>query len=188
MAHDADVIVVGAGVAGLVAARRLQAHGLATLVLEARERVGGRLLRHTLSDSVVIDLGGQWLGPTQERAYALARELGLTLFPTYTEGENLALLGGRVQRYAGTVPKLGIGALFDFGSAVAKLASLEQIQVCRVLPASHMSHRPGHVCDKAKRRASSKLAAILVKPHESLPKIAATPGEDCVLFDQDRFA
>jgi monoamine oxidase len=121
MAHDADVIVVGAGVAGLVAARRLQAHGLATLVLEARERVGGRLLRHTLSDSVVIDLGGQWLGPTQERAYALARELGLTLFPTHTEGENLALLGGRLQRYTGAVPKLGIGALFDFGSAVAKL-------------------------------------------------------------------
>jgi monoamine oxidase len=121
MAHDADVIIVGAGVAGLVAARRLQAHGLATLVLEARERVGGRLLRHTLSDSVVIDLGGQWLGPTQERAYALARELGLTLFPTHTEGENLALVGGRLQRYTGAVPKLGIGALFDFGSAVAKL-------------------------------------------------------------------
>ena len=121
MAHDADVIVVGAGVAGLVAARRLQAHGLTTLVLEARERVGGRLLRHALSDSVVIDLGGQWLGPTQQRAYALACELGLMLFPTHTEGENLALLGERLQRYTGTVPKLGIGALFDFGSTVAKL-------------------------------------------------------------------
>jgi monoamine oxidase len=121
MAHDADVIVVGAGVAGLVAARRLQAHGLTTLTLEARERVGGRLLRHALSDSVVIDLGGQWLGPTQQRAYALACELGLMLFPTHTEGENLALLGGRLRRYSGAVPRLGAIALFDFGSAVAKL-------------------------------------------------------------------
>lgn len=121
MVYDVDVVVVGAGIAGLVAARRLQAAGVAPLVLEARERVGGRLLRHRLSETVVIDLGGQWLGPTQERAYALARELGLQLFPTYTEGESLALIGGRLQRYAGSVPKLGVMALLDFGSAVAKL-------------------------------------------------------------------
>jgi monoamine oxidase len=124
MGHDADVIVVGAGVAGLVAARRLEAQGLSTLVLEARDRVGGRLLRHALSDSVVIDLGGQWLGPSQERAYALVRELGLSLFPTYTEGESLALLGGRLQRYSGAVPKLGLLPLMDFGGAVAKLDRL----------------------------------------------------------------
>ncbi|BCW95412.1 MAG: flavin monoamine oxidase family protein [Fimbriimonadales bacterium] len=121
MARDADVIVVGAGVAGLVAARRLQAVGLAPLVLEARERVGGRLLRHALGDAVVIDLGGQWLGPTQTRAYALVEELGLALFPTYTEGESLALLGGRLQRYSGPVPRLGLLPLFDFGNAVATL-------------------------------------------------------------------
>ena len=124
MTLDVDVIVVGAGVAGLVAARRLDAQGLSTLVLEARNRVGGRLLRHALSDSVVIDLGGQWLGPSQERAYALARELGLTLFPTHTEGESLALLGGRLQRYSGAVPKLGLLPLMDFGGAVAKLDRL----------------------------------------------------------------
>ncbi|MGQ9901353.1 MAG: flavin monoamine oxidase family protein [Fimbriimonadales bacterium] len=121
MVYDVDVVVVGAGIAGLFAARRLQAVGATPLVLEARERVGGRLLRHRLSETVVIDLGGQWLGPTQERAYALARELGLQLFPTYTEGESLALIGGRLQRYAGSVPKLGVMALLDFGSAVAKL-------------------------------------------------------------------
>lgn len=121
MVYDADVVVVGAGIAGLVAARRLQAAGVAPLVLEARERVGGRLLRHLLNDTVVIDLGGQWLGPTQERAYALVCELGLQLFPTYTEGESLAIIGGRLQRYSGSVPKLGVMALLDFGSAVAKL-------------------------------------------------------------------
>ncbi|MGQ9658000.1 MAG: flavin monoamine oxidase family protein, partial [Fimbriimonadales bacterium] len=57
----------------------------------------------------------------QDRAEALARELGLRLCPTYTEGESLALIGGRLQRYAGSVPKLGVMALLDFGSAVAKL-------------------------------------------------------------------
>jgi monoamine oxidase len=111
MGHDADVIVVGAGVAGLVAARRLEAQGLSTLVLEARDRVGGRLLRHALSDSVVIDLGGQWLGPSQERAYALARELGLTLFPTYTEGEKPRAAGRAPAAIRWrTVPKLGYTA------------------------------------------------------------------------------
>ncbi|MCS7209776.1 MAG: FAD-dependent oxidoreductase, partial [Fimbriimonadales bacterium] len=85
--READVLIVGAGIAGLVAAHTLHAHGKQVLVLEARERVGGRLLRHEVAPNCWIDLGGQWLGPTQDRAYALAKRLGVCLFPTYAEGE-----------------------------------------------------------------------------------------------------
>ena len=96
-----DVVVVGAGLAGLVAARDLLAAGLSVLVLEARERIGGRLLNHTLENGAVVELGGQWVGPTQDRVLALAEELGVGLFPTYTEGEHLLAMDGAVERYGG---------------------------------------------------------------------------------------
>jgi monoamine oxidase len=71
---DADVIIIGAGVAGLTAARALTQAGAAVLVLEARDRVGGR----TLSQSVggdVVDLGGQWVGPHQRHVLKMVEEL-----------------------------------------------------------------------------------------------------------------
>src|SRR5919112_6458588 len=97
----ADVVVVGAGLAGLIAARDLLANGLSVLVLEARKRVGGRLLNHTLDNGAVVELGGQWVGPTQDRVLALAEELGVGLFPTYTEGEHFLAIDGAVKRYGG---------------------------------------------------------------------------------------
>ncbi|MDW8106855.1 MAG: flavin monoamine oxidase family protein [Armatimonadota bacterium] len=126
MQREADVVVVGAGVAGLIAAYRLQQAGKTVLVLEARERVGGRLLRHQVADGCWIDLGGQWIGPTQDRAYALARQLGLRLFPTHTEGESLLYFDGHARRYVGNVPKLGLLTLLEFGGAIAKLDKMAQ--------------------------------------------------------------
>jgi monoamine oxidase len=82
-----DVIVVGAGIAGVHAARRLQAAGRSVRVLEAAARVGGRLHTHRLSDGTCFDLGGQWIaGPdAMPRIHALIRECGLTLFDQTTE-------------------------------------------------------------------------------------------------------
>jgi monoamine oxidase len=71
-----DAIVVGAGLSGLVCARRLIAGGARVLVLEARERVGGRLLSGELAGATV-DLGGQWVTAGQDRVVALGRELGI---------------------------------------------------------------------------------------------------------------
>jgi monoamine oxidase len=96
-----DVVVVGAGLAGLVAARDLLGEGLAVLVLEARSRVGGRLLNHTLEGGAVVELGGQWVGPTQDAVLALAEELGIGLFPTYVDGEHFLAMDGAVKRYGG---------------------------------------------------------------------------------------
>jgi len=111
-----DVVVIGAGLAGLSAARAVVAGGRTVTVLEARDRVGGRTERGHTSDGTPIELGGQWLGPTQNRMYELVDELGLTTFPTYNSGEHVTLLGGRTGRlksHRGAVPKLSPFVLAD---------------------------------------------------------------------------
>jgi monoamine oxidase len=94
----ADVAIVGAGLAGLAAARRVLAAGRSAIVLEARERVGGRTLNHHLGGGKVIEIGGQWVGPTQDHALALARELGLQTYKTYNTGSNVYHANGINQR------------------------------------------------------------------------------------------
>src|SRR3954471_22849583 len=86
---SADVVVVGAGLAGLTAARGLTAAGGGVVVLEARDRVGGRTLNHALPGGHVADLGGTWIGPTQNAVAALAAELGLATFAQVDEGNAL---------------------------------------------------------------------------------------------------
>jgi monoamine oxidase len=119
-----DVAVVGAGLAGLVAARDLLAADLSVLVLEARDRVGGRLLNHTLANGAVVEVGGQWVGPTQDRVLALAEELGVGLFPTYVEGEHFLAVDGNVERYGGDDIALPEDALADVGETQQRLQEM----------------------------------------------------------------
>ncbi|HEY5926676.1 MAG TPA: FAD-dependent oxidoreductase [Kofleriaceae bacterium] len=73
-----EVVVIGAGLSGLVCATRLVAGGADVVVLEARDRVGGRLHTSTVGGAAV-DLGGQWMTPGQPRLAALARDLGVAI-------------------------------------------------------------------------------------------------------------
>jgi monoamine oxidase len=101
---DADVVVVGAGLAGLVAARDVSAAGAGVVVLEARDRVGGRTLNEDIGDGKVVEVGGQWIGPTQHRLAALAKELGVATFPTWSAGDNVIELDGRIRRFRVSLP------------------------------------------------------------------------------------
>ena len=82
-----DVVVVGAGLAGLSAAHRLAGAGRSVVVLEARDRVGGRTLNRSVGGGEVVEVGGQWIGPTQDRLAALARELGVATYKTFFQGQ-----------------------------------------------------------------------------------------------------
>ena len=119
--HEAlDAIVIGAGLAGLTAARRLQAAGKRVLVLEARDRVGGRTYSVDLAGDT-IDLGGQWIGPGQDHVRALASELGVRSFPQYFHGKKILELGGERRTYKGLLPSLPVRALIDLGVAIQRL-------------------------------------------------------------------
>jgi monoamine oxidase len=110
---SADVAVVGGGLSGLRAARALADAGREVVVLEARDRVGGRLLNATLGDGVAVDLGGQWVGSDHVRVQRLAGELGIEIFPQHGAGRNLLDVGGKRRRYRGTIPRLGPRVLWD---------------------------------------------------------------------------
>src|SRR5437764_8129562 len=86
---EADVIVVGAGFAGLSAAREIRRAGRSVLVLEARDRVGGRVLSHPIGGGEIAELGGMFTGPTQDRVQALAKAMGVDTYPTYNTGKNV---------------------------------------------------------------------------------------------------
>ena len=113
-ALDADVIVVGAGLSGLIAARTVLAAGLRPLVLEADDRVGGRILTEEVLPGLPVELGAQWIGDTHHRMFALAAELGVETFAQFDEGETSYDLTG-----SGVLREKAFHA--RFGSELAEL-------------------------------------------------------------------
>ena len=124
MSHDA--IVVGAGVAGLTAADRLVAAGRDVIVLEARERVGGRTLTVDVPGvpGLRVDSGGQWVGPSQHALLAELKRFGLNTIDQSGGGEDMVSIGGRLSRYTGSTPKLGLLTVVDVGIALQRFEKL----------------------------------------------------------------
>jgi monoamine oxidase len=115
-----DYCVVGAGFAGLAAARRLRNRGKSVALVEARDRVGGRVWNRTAADGSVVSVGGTWLGKRQDRMFELCREFGLQVYPQYDRGDTIMHLDGKNRRYQGN-PKIGLLALLSFGLAFWRL-------------------------------------------------------------------
>lgn len=109
-ALSADVAIVGAGLAGLACARELVKAGRSCYVLEARDRVGGRTLNAALPNGHPIEIGGQWVGPMQDRILALAAELGVGTYKTYDTGQYVDYRNGVAAPYGGFDDPSGVGA------------------------------------------------------------------------------
>ncbi len=111
--RSAQVAIVGAGFAGLSAALDLTARGIDCVVLEARDRVGGRVLNHDIGDGKVVEVGGQWVGPTQHALLGMASRMGVATYPTHLEGDNVIEYRGSVSRYTGTIPRINPAVLLQ---------------------------------------------------------------------------
>lgn len=122
MSDALDFIVIGAGFSGVEAAYTLDRAGARFAVLEARDRIGGRAYTMPLDGTkTYVDLGGQWVGPTQDALLEMLGELGIETFKTHTEGKSILALGEKVRSYAGTIPKLNPLSLIELGLVMNRL-------------------------------------------------------------------
>ncbi|MFC8899963.1 flavin monoamine oxidase family protein [Streptomyces cinereoruber] len=121
---DFDVVVIGAGLAGLTAARAVRAAGRDVVVLEARDRVAGRNLGGLLADGTPVEMGGQWIGRTQTEVLKLVDELGLETFPTYDDGAAVTLHNGVLTRYADESFGLSVEGATEVGRLQQELEAL----------------------------------------------------------------
>lgn len=124
-AHKVDVVIVGAGLAGLTAATDLVTRGNSVAVLEARGRVGGRTLNQSIGGGEVVEVGGEWVGPAQNRILARARSVGVSTFKTYINGAQIFDYQGTQTHFSGLIPPLPTPDANDFNQAFAKIVSLE---------------------------------------------------------------
>lgn len=130
---ERDVLIVGAGLSGLVAARELRARGRSVALLEARSRVGGRMVSARTGDGSIVDLGGQWGGASHHRFAALVEELGLERFPSHYDGLGVFYWQGR-RHEAPLATRFADSLLFFEPSALALPA--DELAATRTLQAA----------------------------------------------------
>lgn len=118
-----EVIIIGAGFSGLAAARKLHQNQVSFILLEARDRLGGRVYTKQF-EGFYLDFGGQWIGPTQDRMYALCREYGVEYFETYNSGKNILDLRNQIKTYRGVIPKMNLFALLNLDWLMRKMQKM----------------------------------------------------------------
>lgn len=123
VANSVDVVVVGAGLSGLSAAERLMSAGASVLVLEGRDRVGGRCLTGEVA-GVKVDLGATWVSPRHTAIRRLAEKVGCTTTSQFAHGRNVQWLLGARRTYSGTIPPVSPAGVIDMARIQRSLEKL----------------------------------------------------------------
>ena len=131
-----DTIIVGAGYAGLTAARQLHRAGQNIKVIEARDRVGGRVHTHHIDNETYVDLGAQWIGPTQDKIYELAKTYKVETFSTYNQGKSTLFFNDVIKTYHGLIPKVDWLSLINLDRVMKRLDKLAETIDLEHLPST----------------------------------------------------
>jgi len=159
---DCDFCIVGAGFAGLTAAYRLMQAGYSVFIVEARDRIGGRVWTKYLDDGTPIDLGGTFVGPGQDRIYALIEEMGLETTPTHVHGDTLLIYKNKLHRFSGLIPNIDMISLASVWASFQLLSQMSH-QVPNDAPWS---------CSRAKEWDSISLGQWIDNPIHALTQPA----------------
>lgn len=141
-----DVIIVGAGFSGIAAARKLHQANKTFLVLEARDRIGGRVYTKQFPENLYLDLGGQWIGSSQTRMYELCEEYQINLFETYNKGYNILEINGQIRKYKGLIPKMNLLSLLNLDWVLKKLDRMAK----KITVSDPWNHPKAKVLDQTK--------------------------------------
>src|SRR5215208_3654182 len=183
-----DVCVVGGGFAGLTTAYRVMRGGHSVALLEARDRVGGRVFNHEIGGGEISEAGGTFIGPTQDRIKALGDTFGVGTFPTYNEGSNVYIAEGQRMTFTYTSP-LGSAppdplVIPDMATVVTRLDEMsKEVPVDAPWTAANAAEYDGQTLDTWIRANSSgqrrflKLVATATRPI-----FGAAPSEISLLF------
>jgi monoamine oxidase len=185
---SADVVVVGAGFAGLTAALRLVRAGRSVIVLEARNRVGGRALNQPIGGGEISERGATFVGPTQNHILALANEFGVNKFPTFNDGDNVYVNSqGQRSTYSDTGP-LGTAPpdpliLGELTQAVLRLDQMStEVPVGAPWESSQVEDWDGQTLETWIRDNSSSQAFRDLVPVATRPIFGAEPRDLSLLF------
>lgn len=182
-----DVAIVGAGFAGLTAARELTKQGKSVAVLEARDRVGGRCLNYSIGDGEITERGATFAGPTQDHILALAKEMGVGTFPTYDDGQNVYLAGGSRSTYSdtgltGTAPP-DPAILPDLALLVARLDQMStEVPVGAPWTAANAKSYDAQTLDSFINQNAITPQFKALVPAATRPIFGAEPSELSLLF------
>ncbi|KAH7052117.1 monoamine oxidase [Macrophomina phaseolina] len=120
-----DVAIIGAGLSGLSTAKDLVAAGKSVVILEARDRVGGRILNAHLSNGGITEIGAQFVGPTQDRVLKLADDLRLPTFKAHDTGNTTLWRNNAGSTFdsalTGSIPPLDDTSLAEAAAALQTL-------------------------------------------------------------------
>jgi monoamine oxidase len=123
---EADVIIVGAGFAGITAARELKTAGKTVALLEARSRLGGRSFSKPIGDGKFVELGCEFYGQPGTISHRAAQSVGIGSAKVYDTGYRLVDDGGKINRWKGMAPKVSPASLIDFGQAALRIERMRR--------------------------------------------------------------